>query len=264
MASEKDTDAPPNISSAFQMAVRTVMTSCVNGQNKNRLALFAFLEKHLPKQCVLSTEGLQTFVKTLLDTCLPWKYLEIGVFSGSTLFYAIHNHAHARVCGVDDWSQSFDVPDDCIRPQAEFIASLSPRASLISKNCWDIASEDVESVLDGKPNVLLYDAGHTRDEQRRAVEHFWPLMDDEFVFIVDDWKTDGVMDGTYDGIHSLRDVYHVVREVAFFETRTILVCKDTDPKTHADTVRSIERQYGPCCNIVAFHVRRISIGCCHK
>ena len=37
-------------------------------------------------------------------------------------------------------------------------------------------------------HVYLYDGGHDRQEQRRALTHYAAAMQDPFVYVVDDWN----------------------------------------------------------------------------
>lgn len=54
-----------------------------------------------------------------------------------------------------------------------------------------------------KFDIYLYDGGHTYIEQYRALTHFWEVLSDVFILIVDDWNWKPVRGGTMDALHAL-------------------------------------------------------------
>lgn len=53
-------------------------------------------------------------------------------------------------------------------------------------------------------HVYLYDGGHTYLEQYRALTHFWDILADPCVLIVDDWNWPAVRKGTLDALQALQ------------------------------------------------------------
>lgn len=51
--------------------------------------------------------------------------------------------------------------------------------------------------------MYLYDGGHTYLEQYRAMTHFWEVLADPCVVIVDDWNWRDVRRGTLDALDAL-------------------------------------------------------------
>ena len=52
--------------------------------------------------------------------------------------------------------------------------------------------------------MFMYDGDHEELSQYRALSRFLPLMDDTFVFVVDDWNWKAVQDGTRKAIDDLQ------------------------------------------------------------
>ena len=46
----------------------------------------------------------------------------------------------------------------------------------------------------------MYDGNHDQDKQKQALEYYYPVLNDVFLLIVDDWNSQAVRDGTYEGI----------------------------------------------------------------
>jgi hypothetical protein len=120
------------------------------------------------------------------------RYLEIGTWGGSTVCSAMSNNK-AKVTCIDNWSHFGG-------PKKEFMLNFNNfkgnnDAEFIETDCF---SEDL--VLPHKYNMYLYDGDHSVDSQRKALTHFVKWMDDEFIYIVDDWNHPDVREGTYKGI----------------------------------------------------------------
>ena len=118
------------------------------------------------------------------------RYLEIGSWKGSSICSAMCGNEIKCVC-IDDWSQWSDA-----KTRAEFLKNHAGfrginDARFIEKTCWDVNLSEI-----GPFNVYLYDGRHTVEDQRRALVHFLPCLDEEFIFIVDDWNSPPVQDGT--------------------------------------------------------------------
>ena len=135
------------------------------------------------------------------------KYLEVGTWKGSTLCSAMFANKINCTC-IDDWSQSFSSASD-VGPKEVFLKNFKKfkginNAIFIEKNCWEIDPEHI-----GKFNIYFYDGSHSHEAQHRALTHFLPSLDDEFIFMVDDWNLERVQWGTNKGIeeNSLNVLY---------------------------------------------------------
>lgn len=141
--------------------------------------------------------GLKTrhFYNNLLEYPEDPRYLEIGTWKGSSVCSAMYNNK-ANVTCVDNFSE-FNGPKD------EFVKNLERykgenSVKFYDSDCWSL---DTSSL--GKFNIYLYDGGHTYEDHYKALEYFYPCLDDKFVFIVDDWNWKPVRDGTFDAIKKL-------------------------------------------------------------
>ncbi len=119
------------------------------------------------------------------------KYLEIGVWKGSSFCSALCNNNMSSCLAIDNWSE-FGGPKD------EFIKNLDKvkgnnNVKFVEQDCFTISEED--RALLGKFNIFMYDGNHSEDAQYRALQHFLPCLEDEFIYIVDDWNWEAVRAG---------------------------------------------------------------------
>lgn len=129
------------------------------------------------------------------------RYLEIGTWKGSSLCSAMYKNKMTCVA-VDNWSEFWG-------PKDEFTSNFNKfkgenNATFIEKNCWDIDARTI-----GKFNIYMYDGAHTEVTHFRALSHYLPCLDDEFIYIVDDWNWEYVRNGTMNSIkkNNLRILY---------------------------------------------------------
>ena len=120
------------------------------------------------------------------------RYLEIGTWKGSTFCSAMYNN-NITCLGIDNWSLFGG-------PKEEFLQNFNKfrgdnNAAFIEKSCWEV---DVSAI--GKFNIYMYDGKHTKNSQYQALNYYLPCLDDEFIFIVDDWNEGRVQHGTLDSI----------------------------------------------------------------
>jgi hypothetical protein len=122
------------------------------------------------------------------------RYLEIGTWKGSSICSAMCNNKMTCVA-IDNWSEFGG-------PKNEFLENFNKfkgenNATFIEKNCWDI---DVSKL--GKFNIYMYDGNHSDRSHFQALNHYLPCLDDEFIYLVDDWNWRWVRNGT---IQSIKD-----------------------------------------------------------
>ena len=48
----------------------------------------------------------------------------------------------------------------------------------------DIPDSELNTI--GKFNIYMYDGNHSEDSHFKALDHFFPCLDDEFIYLVDD------------------------------------------------------------------------------
>jgi hypothetical protein len=120
------------------------------------------------------------------------RYLEIGTWKGSSICSAMCNNKMTCVA-IDNWSEFGG-------PKMEFLNNFNKYkgnndANFIEKNCWDI---DVKML--GKFNIYMYDGNHDEDSHYKALNHYLPVLDQEFIYLVDDWNYKHIEEGTMKSI----------------------------------------------------------------
>jgi hypothetical protein len=123
------------------------------------------------------------------------RYLEIGVWKGSSVCSAMYGNLATIVC-IDNWSE-FDGPKD------EFINNFfkfkgKNNACFVELDCFSVNVDILP-----KFNIYLYDGNHSEENHCKALSHYYKCLDDVFIFIVDDWNWHEVRDGTKRSINQL-------------------------------------------------------------
>ncbi len=117
------------------------------------------------------------------------RYLEIGVWLGSSTCSALYKNNVTYACAVDNWSEYGG-------PKAQFQANLE-RFQITDKVKFleaDFMKLDVSALP--KFNIYLFDGGHEYEDHVMALFHMLDCLDDIFIFIVDDWNWRNVRGAT--------------------------------------------------------------------
>jgi hypothetical protein len=155
----------------------------------------------LPEE-LLNMEGMsgrkaRIFLNNLIASLDDARYLEIGVWRGSTLCSAIYGNKVSAVA-IDNWTQ-FGGPTN------DFLTNLSKFKS--QKSAVSILERDfrmVPFIAIEKHNVYTYDGPHEAADQYDGIALALPALDEEFILIVDDWNWQAVREGTLDAIATLK------------------------------------------------------------
>jgi hypothetical protein len=120
------------------------------------------------------------------------RYLEVGAWKGSSISSAMFNNKIKCVC-IDNWSEFGG-------PKNEFLENFNKfkgenDATFIEKNCWDVEPSSI-----GNINIYMFDGDHSSDSHYKSLNHFLPCLDDEFIFIIDDWNWEQVRNATLKSI----------------------------------------------------------------
>jgi hypothetical protein len=147
---------------------------------------------------ILAIEGMsgrkyRLLINNLIESMDDARYLEVGVWQGSTLRSAIFRNK-IKALAIDNWTQFGGPYDKFFRNLAAF---KGPDASV---SFFESDFRKVEFSSIGKFNVYLFDGPHDRADQRDGVVLAQPALDDQFVMIVDDWNWNEVRQGTLQGI----------------------------------------------------------------
>lgn len=143
---------------------------------------------------VLTMEGMsgvkyRHLINNLIEALPAARYLEVGSWAGSTLCSAIHGNRVTAVA-IDDWSQ-FGGPVGAFRDNVSRSLSRETAVTVLSQ---DFRTVDYAAL--GRFNVYLFDGPHEEADHHDGLTLPLPCLDDQFVFIVDDWNWARVRRGT--------------------------------------------------------------------
>ncbi len=127
------------------------------------------------------------------------RHLAIGVFKGATLCCALAGStANAHSVAIDSWSIHGGSEQALLgHTRKNCIHDLL----LINKDCWSVTKEDLKVEEYGKFSSYMYDAGHTLEDQIKAITYYSEYLTDPFVYFCDDFNAkDRVEEGTRRGI----------------------------------------------------------------
>lgn len=116
------------------------------------------------------------------------RYLEIGSWSGSSICSFMKGNKTRCVC-IDNWSE-FGGPKDTFMIHFNEYKGEND-ATFIESNCWDVDPKTL-----GKFNMYMYDAAHDEESHHKALSYFMECLENEFIYIVDDWNHPPVKEGT--------------------------------------------------------------------
>jgi len=125
------------------------------------------------------------------------RYLEIGTWKGSSICSAMCNNS-MTCTAIDNWSQYGGAAFGW--PNIQFATNFNKfkgknNATFIEQDCWNV---DVSTI--GKFNVYMYDGAHGETSHFQAINHYLDCLDDEFIYLIDDWNWERVRNGTMKSI----------------------------------------------------------------
>lgn len=105
-------------------------------------------------------------------------YLEIGCYLGGTLRAALHSNRHLYAVAIDNFS---------MKPQTR--QNFFDNTDMLD---FTFIEEDAFKVdllkFKNKIKLYFYDGDHSFEATQKALEYFYPILQDEFVMVVDDWN----------------------------------------------------------------------------
>ena len=131
------------------------------------------------------------------DALKDIKYLEIGTWNGSSSMSAVYKN---NITGlfIDNWSQFGGDANIFIQNMSKF--GKSSTNYLLESDCWKVNLKELDM---GPFNVYLFDGDHAELDHFKSLEYYYPVLDDTFIFLVDDWNWPNVRDGTMRAIDQL-------------------------------------------------------------
>tara|TARA_R110000824_G_scaffold146823_1_gene315947 strand:+ start:16548 stop:17351 length:804 start_codon:yes stop_codon:yes gene_type:complete len=174
----------------------------------------------------------RSFINTLISSYNDVNYMEIGSYYGATLVSALLKNESVlnKIIINDHWSwgdadfdgfksEVFDALKEFYndRPNNFYFSNKyntnKYNMSKLEGTMFDLTivkGETFDSTQDilstwgnDKVDIYFYDGGHTWENQRAALVEFRECFADEFIFIVDDFDTIEVRQGTAEGIRLL-------------------------------------------------------------
>ena len=142
----------------------------------------------------MSGKKYRYFINRLIGSLSDARYLEVGSWAGSTLCSAINGN-RVRAVAIDNWSQ-YGGPRRAFLENLEAFTTPEADVTFIESDFRDVDYGKLAS----KFNVYLYDGPHMRTDQYDGLAMAMPALDDQFVFIVDDWNWHAVRGGTLEAI----------------------------------------------------------------
>ena len=145
---------------------------------------------------ILSIDGMSSsrnrhLLNNLADNS---NYLEIGVWHGSTFISALYGNI-VKAYAIDNWSE---FAEGCTKePFLLNCESFGIKDYLLIEG--DAFKIDLGLIKD-KINVYFYDGNHSWQSTAKALTYFYPVLDDVFIFIVDDFGWAGIPNGALHGI----------------------------------------------------------------
>lgn len=126
------------------------------------------------------------------------KYLEIGTWNGSSTISAIYNNKLTGLF-IDNWSQ-FGGKPDIFKENLDKFGNDDSQYYLLEQNCWEV---DLNELDIGPFNIYLFDGDHFELDHFLSLRYYYPVLEDVFIFMVDDWNWPNVRDGTMRAINEL-------------------------------------------------------------
>jgi hypothetical protein len=127
------------------------------------------------------------FFNNLLDMNNA-RLLEIGTWKGSITSAAMYGNSCDIIC-IDNWCQSnyVDNKADINESNSNFKANLENFKGnnnvILLENDWK--KIDISSLT--KRNIYFYDANYPLSDHKQSLQHFLPILDDIFIYIINDW-----------------------------------------------------------------------------
>jgi hypothetical protein len=149
---------------------------------------------------ILSIEGMSSskirhFLNNVVD--IPnAKYLEIGTWAGSTLCSALYKNNPDLAIAIDNFSQFGSKKDTFYSNIAKYIHN---GIQFYDTDCFQFD----KSIVSDKINIYLYDGDHSENSHELALSYFIDILDNNFIYLCDDWNFTEVKSGTIKAINNL-------------------------------------------------------------
>lgn len=127
------------------------------------------------------------------------KYLEIGTWNGSSSISAIYENKLTGLF-IDNWCQ-FGGDPNIFKENLTKYGNDDSSYYLLEQDCWKVDINELNDV--GPFNIYLFDGDHAELDHFESLRYYYPVLEDIFIFMVDDWNWPNVRDGTMRAIDQL-------------------------------------------------------------
>lgn len=124
-------------------------------------------------------------------------YLEIGTYYGSSSISAVYKNNLTDSLFIDNWCQ-FGGNSNIFKSNIEKYIGTS-KYSFIEGDCWKVDLSEIKHQF----NIYLFDGAHTEMDHFNALNYYLPVLQNQFIFLVDDYNWPNVRDGTMRAIREL-------------------------------------------------------------
>ena len=149
------------------------------------------------------------------------RYLEIGVYNASSLSATLHSNQLLAVA-IDNWDVTYN--ELILEVKANVMSSMREyvergQLHIIESNSWHVDMKEITTFFNNeRANVYFYDAGHSYHDHVHALTNYITVLENTFIYIVDDWNWVSVRRGTYKAIEILHLEIVYAKEVRTLET----------------------------------------------
>lgn len=130
---------------------------------------------------------------------IPVRYLEIGTWYGSSSIAMLFKNHIEDSLFIDNWAQFGGYKSKFIEAVEKYKTNSS-KYNFIESDCWKV---DTKVLPQKYFNIYLYDGDHSELDQYQALAYYINVLQDTFIFLVDDWNFLHVHDGTLRAIREL-------------------------------------------------------------
>jgi hypothetical protein len=185
------------------ISMKTTVTIKKNQFNKYSKAIlnsYSYVENelnYLPDWLInmkaMSGKKYKNFINQLISQVKNAKYLEIGTWTGSTACSSLYKN-EVDCYFVDNWNQFNPLGnvESLFFENVVKIKKESPEATYQFQE-KDFRLIDYNNI--GKYNIYFFDGPHEEQDQYDGIVYVQPALEDEFIFICDDWNWDHVRSG---------------------------------------------------------------------
>jgi hypothetical protein len=131
----------------------------------------------------LSSNKIRHFLNNLLEID-NINYLEIGTWKGSTFVSSLFKNKINSAYAIDNWSEFNEGADveKIFRREVNKHLNCS-NIIILEQDCFKTNLSKLSNPID----IYLYDGAHDYDSHYKAIDYFYPVFNDEFILIVDDY-----------------------------------------------------------------------------